>query len=83
LVEKLHGMGYPNEYFQVSTEDAREIANRLCREEGIYCGMSSGANVYAALKVAERMKEGQNIVTAIVDRRDRYLGEYPNDIYVV
>jgi len=33
--------------------------------------------------VAERMKEGQNIVTAIVDRRDRYLGEYPNDIYVV
>jgi cysteine synthase len=83
LVERFHEMSYPNEYFQVSSEDAREIANRLCREEGIYCGMSSGANVYAALKVAERMKEGQNVVTVIVDRRDRYLGEYPNDIYVV
>jgi cysteine synthase len=34
-------------------------------------------------KIAERMKEGQNVVTVIVDRRDRYLGEYPNDIYVV
>jgi len=83
LIEKLHKLGYPNEYYAVSTEEAREIANRLCREEGIYCGMSSGANVYAALKVAEKMEKDQNVVTVIVDRRDRYLGEYPNDIYVV
>jgi cysteine synthase A len=68
--------------FRVTAEDAREMANRLCREEGVYCGMSSGANVFAALKVAERMKAGQNVVTVIVDRRDRYLDEYPEDIYV-
>jgi tryptophan synthase beta subunit len=64
-------------------DDARNMANRLCAEEGIYCDMSSGANVLVALKIAERMREGQNVVTVIVDRRDRYLGECPNDVYVV
>jgi cystathionine beta-synthase len=83
LVEIFHEKGYPNEYYSVSNENAREMANKLCTEEGIYCGMSSGANVYAALKVAKKMDKNQNIVTVIVDRRDRYLGEYPNDIYVV
>jgi cysteine synthase len=81
--EVMLGMGYPEEFFKISEEDARAMANRLCSEEGIYCGMSSGANVLVALKIAERLKKGQNVVTVIVDRRDRYLGEYPNDIYVV
>ncbi|NIM45517.1 MAG: pyridoxal-phosphate dependent enzyme [Nitrososphaeria archaeon] len=83
IVETMYKMDYPDDFFQVSSEDARHMANRLCREEGIYCGMSSGANVFAALKVAERMKADQNVVTVIVDRRDRYLDEYPEDIYVV
>ncbi len=83
IVETMFEMGYPNEMNVVSNEDARNMANRLCREEGIYCGMSSGANVFVALKVAEKLGPGRNVVTIIVDRRDRYLGEYPNDIYVV
>lgn len=37
----------------------------------------------AALKIAERMKAGQNVVTVIIDRRDRYLGEYPKEVYIV
>lgn len=82
-VEKMLEMGYPDKFFQVSSEEARDMANRLCREEGIYCGMSSGANVLVALKMAERMKADQNVVTVIVDRRDRYLGEYPNDIFII
>ena len=76
-------MGYPDEFFQVSEGEARDMANRLCKEEGIYCGMSSGANVAVALKIAKRMKKGQNVVTVIVDRRDRYLGEHPNEVFVV
>lgn len=83
MVQEMLEMGYPDEFFRVSAEEARDMANRLCREEGIYCGMSSGANVFVALKIAERMKAGQNVVTVIVDRRDRYLGEYPNDVFVV
>jgi cystathionine beta-synthase len=81
--EEMVELGYPDEFFKVSAEDARHMANRLAREEGIYCGMSSGANVLIALKIAERMKKDQNVVTVIVDRRDRYLGEYPNDVFVV
>lgn len=83
IVERMIEMDYPDEFFQVSAEDAREMANRLCREEGIYCGMSSGANVFVAAKIAERMEPDQNVLTVIVDRRDRYLGEYPNEVFVV
>lgn len=83
IIEEMIQLGYPDECFRVTAEDARCMANRLCREEGIYCGMSSGANVFVALKIAKRMKKDQNVVTVIVDRRDRYLGEYPNDVFIV
>lgn len=83
ILEQMIMDGYPDKFFCITDEEARDMANRLCREEGIYCGMSSGANVAVALKIASRMKKGQNVVTLIVDRRDRYLSEYPNDKYVV
>jgi len=83
IIEEMIEQGYPDEFFEVSSEEARNMANRLCREEGIYCGMSSGANVCVALRIAGRMKETENVVTVIVDRRDRYLGEYPNDVFIV
>ncbi len=67
----------------VRNEDAKNMADRLCREEGLFCGMSSGANVYAAVEMAEKMKKGSKIVTVLVDRRDRYFAEYPNEHYVV
>ncbi|MDP6038445.1 MAG: cysteine synthase family protein [Candidatus Latescibacteria bacterium] len=67
----------------VKNEDAVNMANRLCREEGLFCGMSSGANVWAAIEMARTMKKGSRIVTVLVDRRDRYFAEYPNEHYVV
>jgi len=63
--------------------DAKNMADRLCREEGLYCGMSSGVNVVAAIEMAESMDKGSKIVTVNVDRRDRYSAEYPNEHYVV
>jgi cysteine synthase len=83
IVEEMVRMGYPDEMFRVSDTEARDMANRLAKEEGIWCGMSSGANVFAALKMAQRMEKGRNVVTVIVDRRDRYLGQWQNEIYVV
>jgi cysteine synthase A len=83
IVEQMMTAGYPDKFFCVTADEARAMANRLCSEEGLYCGMSSGANVAVALKIASRLKKGQNVVTLIVDRRDRYLSEYPNDKYVV
>jgi len=67
----------------VKNEDAKNMADRLCREEGFFCGMSSGANVWAAIEIAKTMKKGSKIVTVLVDRRDRYFAEYPNEHYVV
>ena len=67
----------------IENADARAMADRLCREEGLFCGMSSGANVCAAIKMARTMEKGAKIVTVIVDRRDRYFAEHPNEHYVV
>lgn len=67
----------------VRNEDAKQMADRLCREEGLFCGMSSGANVVAAIRMAKKMKKGSRIVTVLVDRRDRYFAEYPHEHYVV
>ncbi|HEX2154767.1 MAG TPA: cysteine synthase family protein [Acidimicrobiia bacterium] len=57
----------------VSTEDAWVMARRLAREEGIFAGSSSGANVVAALRVAERLGPGATVVTIIVDSGLRYI----------
>lgn len=83
IIDLMMEDGYPDKLFCVTAGEARAMANRLCSEEGLYCGMSSGANVAVALKIASRLKKGQNVVTLIVDRRDRYLSEYPDDKYVV
>ena len=67
----------------IENADAKNMADRLCQEEGLFCGMSSGANVCAAIQMAKIMDKGAKIVTVIVDRRDRYFAEYPNEHYVV
>jgi len=67
----------------VQDADARDMADRLCREEGLYCGMSSGANVHAAIQMARTLGSGSRIVTVLVDRRDRYISEHPDEHYVV
>jgi cysteine synthase A len=83
LVDVMLGKGLPDEVLTVKDEDARNMMNRLCREEGLFCGMSSGANVYAALKTAKKLGRGANVVTVLVDRRDRYFPEYPREHYVI
>ena len=72
-----------DEEITIENADAKNMADRLCSEEGLYCGMSSGANVCAAIQMAKTMEKGARLVTVIVDRRDRYFAEYPNEHYVV
>ena len=57
----------------VSDENAIKTTCTLVRQEGLFCGISSGANVFAAAKLANTMEEGQNVVTIICDTGDRYL----------
>lgn len=57
----------------VSTDDAKAMARRLAREEGIFAGISSGANVVAALRIAERLGPEATVVTIMCDSGLRYL----------
>jgi cysteine synthase A len=83
IVEVMLERGLPDEIRTVSDDDARFIMNRLSREEGLFCGMSSGANVYSALKVAKKLGRGANVITVLVDRRERYFPEAPQEHYVI
>ncbi|MDX1378358.1 MAG: cysteine synthase family protein [Anaerolineales bacterium] len=83
LIEDILEKNLLDQEMIVKNEDAKNMADRLCREEGLFCGMSSGANVWAAVELAKSMKKGSKIVTVLVDRRDRYFAEYPNEHYVV
>ena len=83
LTEVMIEKGLPDELMTVTDVDAREMANRLCREEGLFCGMSSGANVHAAIQTAKKLGRNANVVTVLVDRRDRYFSEHPAEHYVI
>lgn len=57
----------------VSSDEAMATARRLAREEGIFAGTSTGANVAVALRVAERLGPGRTVVTIAVDSGMKYL----------
>ncbi|KAL6811456.1 tryptophan synthase beta subunit-like PLP-dependent enzyme [Trichoderma sp. SZMC 28015] len=60
----------------VSTADARAMAFRLSREEGLFCGLSTGANVTAALRVAESLKPGSTVVAIMCDSGMKYMSGF-------
>jgi cysteine synthase len=62
-----------DEIVQVNDEDAYDITRRLASEEGILVGPSSGAAVFAALKIAERRKKGEVVICMTCDSGERYL----------
>ena len=62
----------------VSTDDAKDMARRLAREEALFAGTSSGANVVASIRVAERLGPGAKVVTLMVDSGLKYLS---TDVY--
>lgn len=61
---------------EVATEEAFAMTRRLVREEGLLVGVSSGANVAAALKLAETLPAGAVVVTILCDNGNRYLSEH-------
>lgn len=67
-----------DEVMLVSTEEAKDMTRRLAKEEGLVAGTSSGANVVAALRVAERLGPGKTIITLLCDSGLKYLS---TDLY--
>ena len=58
--------------YVVTDEEAIDTAKRLAREEGLMCGISSGTNVAAAIKLAKKLGEGKTVVTVLPDTAERY-----------
>ena len=72
IVPGIYDPSIADENMEVSTENAHRMVKRLAREEGLFVGISSGANVHAALEIAKRLESGV-IVTILCDDGSKYL----------
>jgi len=72
--------GIADEIECVSTDEAKAMAFRLAAEEGLFCGTSTGANVAAALRLAERLGPDATIVTIMCDTGMKYLKAFSQDL---
>jgi cystathionine beta-synthase len=72
-----------DEMRQTDDSQAFSMARRLVREEGLFCGGSSGAIVYGAAQLAREMGPGKTIVTVITDSGSRYISKFLNDDWMI
>jgi len=75
IIEEMMESGVVDEVVKVTNADAIVMGDRLVREEGLFCGISSGANVYQAIREAQELGPGKRVSTVLPDSRDRYLSE--------
>lgn len=68
-----------DDVFQVNDRECFTMTRRLAREEGIFCGGSSGAAVHVAAKIAAQMRPDQMVVAVLPDSGDRYASKFYND----
>ena len=79
IVPGIYDETLADENLWIETEDGQAMARRLGREQGLLVGVSSGANVYAALQLGKRLaerKESATIVTILCDGASKYLSEH-------
>ncbi len=74
LVPGIYDPGLANSQVTVETEDAYSMCRFLAQKEGLFVGVSAGANVLAALRIARRLKSGV-VVTILCDSGDKYLSD--------
>jgi len=76
LVPGIYDPALADEAVEVATEDAQEMTRRLAREEGLLVGVSSGANVFAAIRLARKLIDARAVVVTILcDSGEKYLSE--------
>jgi cysteine synthase B len=74
IVPPIYDPSLADRQVEVSTEEAQQVVRQLAREEGLLVGISAGANVAAALKVAKTLRSGR-VVTVLCDGGMKYLNE--------
>lgn len=70
---------YVDEIVSVSDKNAINTCRRLAKEEGIFCGASSGMNAFLALEIAKNLYEDSVVVFIVCDTGERYLSKYHNE----
>ena len=75
IVPGIYDTALADAQVEVATEDAQETTRELARKEGLFVGVSSGANVFAALRLARTLPRGSVVVTILCDSGSRYLGD--------
>jgi cystathionine beta-synthase len=78
LPENVH-FKYIDEIINVTDKDSFHLSRRMTREEGIFCGGSTGTNLYGALKSAEGLDESGLVVFIVCDTGERYLSKHHSD----
>jgi cysteine synthase B len=75
ITPKIFDRSIADLHITVKTEDAYKTARRLAAEEGVFVGISSGANVFAAMELAKTLPEGSRVATILCDNGNRYLSQ--------
>jgi cysteine synthase B len=75
IMPKIFDRSIADVHVTVKTEDAYTTARRLALEEGLFVGISSGANVYAAMELAKTLPAGSRVATILCDNGYRYLSQ--------
>ena len=75
IIPKIFDRSIADLHITVKTEDAYKTSRRLAAEEGVFVGISSGANVYAAMEVAKTLPKGSRVATILCDNGNRYLSQ--------
>lgn len=73
FIPKIYNKDVVDEIRQVSSDEAFSVARRICKEEGIFCGISSGANMHVALQIAKEAGPGKNVLVVLPDTGERYI----------
>lgn len=73
IIPQIFASGLVDRVISITDQEAIDMAHRMAEQEGIFCGMSSGANVLASLQVGRELGAGKRVVTVLPDSRDRYL----------
>lgn len=71
-----------DEFYQVNDKESFTMARRLVREEGLFCGGSSGSNVHIAVQLARKLGKGKTIVTTLPDSGTRYITKFLQDSWM-
>jgi len=75
ITPKIFDKSIADLHITVKTEDAYKTARRLAAEEGVFVGISSGANVYAAMELAKTLPAGSRVATILCDNGNRYMSQ--------